>query len=193
LVNAHARIASRFFPQSRIDRDAGADRCIGWMVFRLANVHIMLEIVSRGHHLLSERRTLRQSRGNSERRPLARHLGKLGSYRTIGSKHVEELVEAQGSTAGPGAVVPSFQFSDQYAPFHTKVINVSVRDATHVLDGLLYQESDLGIEEHYTDTSGFTDHVFALRQPRPSPLPKTPGSHCAQGDVKNPRPRPSSL
>ena len=27
---------------------------------------------------------------------------------------------------------------------------------------LLYHESDLRIEEHYTDTSGFTDHVFAL-------------------------------
>jgi Tn3 transposase DDE domain len=31
-----------------------------------------------------------------------------------------------------------------------------------VLDGLLYHESDLRIEEHYTDTAGFTDHVFAL-------------------------------
>jgi TnpA family transposase len=52
--------------------------------------------------------------------------------------------------------------SDQYAPFHTKVVNVSVRDSTYVLDGLLYHESDLRIEEHYTDTAGFTDHVFAL-------------------------------
>ena len=61
---------------------------------------------------------------------------------------------------------PGVQFythvSDQYAPFHTKVINATVRDATHVLDGLLYHESDLRIEEHYTDTTGFTDHVFAL-------------------------------
>lgn len=61
---------------------------------------------------------------------------------------------------------PGVQFythiSDQYAPFHTKVINVGVRDATYVLDGLLYHESDIRIEEHYTDTSGFTDHVFAL-------------------------------
>jgi TnpA family transposase len=47
-------------------------------------------------------------------------------------------------------------------PFHTKVINATVRDATHVLDGLLYHESDLRIEEHYTDTAGFTDHVFGL-------------------------------
>jgi TnpA family transposase len=31
-----------------------------------------------------------------------------------------------------------------------------------VLDGLLHHESDLRIEEHYTDTAGFTDHVFAL-------------------------------
>jgi TnpA family transposase len=52
--------------------------------------------------------------------------------------------------------------SDQYAPFHTKIINAAVRDATHVLDGLLYHESDLRIQEHYTDTAGFTDHVFAL-------------------------------
>lgn len=61
---------------------------------------------------------------------------------------------------------PGVQFythiSDQYAPFHTMVINATIRDATHVLDGLLYHESDLRIEEHYTDTAGFTDHLFAL-------------------------------
>lgn len=37
-----------------------------------------------------------------------------------------------------------------------------MRDSTYVLDGLLYHESDLRIEEHYTDTAGFTDHVFGL-------------------------------
>ncbi len=52
--------------------------------------------------------------------------------------------------------------SDQYSPFSIKVVNVGVRDSTYVLDGLLYHESDLRIEEHYTDTAGFTDHVFAL-------------------------------
>jgi TnpA family transposase len=61
---------------------------------------------------------------------------------------------------------PGVQFythlSDQYAPFHTKVINATVRDATYVLDGLLYHESDLRIAEHYTDTAGFTDQVFGL-------------------------------
>jgi hypothetical protein len=33
---------------------------------------------------------------------------------------------------------------------YTKVIAANARDATHVLDGLLYHESDLRIEEHYT-------------------------------------------
>ncbi|MDP9458566.1 MAG: Tn3 family transposase [Actinomycetota bacterium] len=42
--------------------------------------------------------------------------------------------------------------SDRYAPFYTKVINTTVRDATHVLDGLLYHETDLNIEEHFTDS-----------------------------------------
>ena len=35
-----------------------------------------------------------------------------------------------------------------------------MRDATHVLDGLLYHESDLDIAEHHSDTEGFTDQVF---------------------------------
>lgn len=52
--------------------------------------------------------------------------------------------------------------SNQNTPFSTKVVNVGARDSTYVLDGLLYHESDLRIEEHYTDTAGFTDHVFGL-------------------------------
>ena len=42
------------------------------------------------------------------------------------------------------------------------MVNVGIRDSTYVLDGLLYHESDLQIEEYYTDTAGFTDHVFAM-------------------------------
>lgn len=52
--------------------------------------------------------------------------------------------------------------SDQYAPFHTKVITANVRDALHVVDGLLYHLSELKIQEHYTDTAGYTEQVFAL-------------------------------
>ncbi|WP_426977746.1 Tn3 family transposase [Pseudarthrobacter sp. O4] len=61
----------------------------------------------------------------------------------------------------PGRLVYT-HVSDQYSPFHSKLINVGDRDATYVLDGLLYHESELQIQEHYTDTAGFTDHLFAL-------------------------------
>jgi len=63
--------------------------------------------------------------------------------------------------SGPGVLFYT-HISDRYAPFHTKVINAGARDATHVLDGLLYHETDLSIEEHYTDTAGYTEQVFAL-------------------------------
>jgi TnpA family transposase len=52
--------------------------------------------------------------------------------------------------------------SDQYGPFHTKVIAATASEAPHVLDGLLYHQTGLAIEEHYTDTGGVTDHVFGL-------------------------------
>ncbi|PEA26935.1 hypothetical protein CN923_04365 [Bacillus cereus] len=52
--------------------------------------------------------------------------------------------------------------SDQFSSFYTKVINTNARDAVHVIDGLLHHETDLHIEEHYTDTAGYTDQVFGL-------------------------------
>lgn len=52
--------------------------------------------------------------------------------------------------------------SDCYTPFYAQAISSTVRDATYVLDGLLHHQTHLEIEEHYTDTSGYTDHIFAL-------------------------------
>ncbi len=51
--------------------------------------------------------------------------------------------------------------ADNYAPYYSIPHECSDRDAPFVLDGLLYNESDLNIEEHYTDTHGFTDTNFA--------------------------------
>ena len=56
----------------------------------------------------------------------------------------------------------AFHAKPQYAPFHSRPISAAVRDAPFVLDGLLYHESDIRIKEHYTDTHGFTEHVFAI-------------------------------
>ncbi|XMA23525.1 Tn3 family transposase (plasmid) [Bacillus bombysepticus] len=62
---------------------------------------------------------------------------------------------------GKGATIYRF-VSDQFSSFYTKVINTNARDAVHVIDGLLHHETDLAIEEHYTDTAGYTDQVFGL-------------------------------
>lgn len=104
---------------------------------------------------------------HQHRNPFAAHWGDGTTSSSDGQRF-----RAGGRGEASGQVNPKYgnepgvtfytHISDQYAPFHAKVINAAVRDATHVLDGLLYHESDLRIEEHSTDTAGFTDHVFAL-------------------------------
>ena len=51
--------------------------------------------------------------------------------------------------------------ADNYAPFFSLPIECTDRDAPYVLDGLLYNESDLPLEEHFTDTHGYTENNFA--------------------------------
>jgi len=99
--------------------------------------------------------------------PFAKHWGDGTTSSSDGQRF-----KAGGRAESTGHINPKYggepgrmfytHISDQYAPFSSKVVNVGVRDSTYVLDGLLYHESDLRIEEHYTDTAGFTDHVFAL-------------------------------
>ncbi len=63
-------------------------------------------------------------------------------------------------------VDPGFSFythvSNQHGPFHIKVLSAATHEAPYVLDGLLHHGTNLSIAEHYTDTGGATDHVFAL-------------------------------
>jgi TnpA family transposase len=99
--------------------------------------------------------------------PFARHWGagttssSDGQYYKAGGRG-----EAQSNVNARYGNDPGVKFythiSDQFAPFHTKVIRATASEAAHVLDGLLYHESDLRIAEHYTDTAGATEHVFAL-------------------------------
>ena len=51
--------------------------------------------------------------------------------------------------------------ADNYAPYYVVPIECNERDAPYVLDGILYNESDLQLEEHYTDTHGYTEINFA--------------------------------
>lgn len=51
--------------------------------------------------------------------------------------------------------------ADNYAPYYALPIECSDRDAPFVLDGVLYNETDLSLEEHYVDTHGYTEINFA--------------------------------
>jgi TnpA family transposase len=52
--------------------------------------------------------------------------------------------------------------SDRYGPFFTKLIAATASEALHVLDALLYHQSEVSIRRHHTDGGGDSDHVFAL-------------------------------
>lgn len=52
--------------------------------------------------------------------------------------------------------------SDRYGPFFTKLIAATASEALHVLDALLYHQSEVPVGRHHTDGGGDSDHVFAL-------------------------------
>ena len=52
--------------------------------------------------------------------------------------------------------------SDRFAPFFTKVIAATASEALHILDGILYHQSDVTVRRHHTDGGGDWEHVFAL-------------------------------
>lgn len=52
--------------------------------------------------------------------------------------------------------------SDQFAPFAVQTIPATASEALYILDGLLMNDAGRRVREHYADTGGFTDHVFAL-------------------------------
>ena len=70
------------------------------------------------------------------------------------------LVNARYGT-DPGLKAYS-HVSDQFAPFSVQTIPATASEAPYILDGLLMNDTGRRIREHYADTGGFTDHVFAF-------------------------------
>jgi TnpA family transposase len=52
--------------------------------------------------------------------------------------------------------------SDRYGPFFTRMIGATASEALHVLDALLYHQTEVTVRRHHTDGGGESDHVFAL-------------------------------
>ena len=94
----------------------------------------------------------------------------LGDGTTSSSDGMRIKVAVQAANAdrnaryfGTGRGVTIYNHvADIGLPFAHKVISTNDREALHVIDALENHETDLNIKEHYTDTAGFTDHVFAL-------------------------------
>ena len=84
-----------------------------------------------------------------------------GQYFRAGG-HGEAIADVNARHGDEPGVSFYTHVSDQFSPYHTKVIAATASEAPHVLDGLLNHQSGLQIEEHYTDTGGATDHVFGL-------------------------------
>jgi TnpA family transposase len=75
---------------------------------------------------------------------------------------IGEAMNVVNATYGHDAGLNAYShISDQYAPYATQVIPATVHEAPYILDGLLQNDVGHRIKEHYADTGGFTDHVFA--------------------------------
>jgi TnpA family transposase len=101
------------------------------------------------------------------RHPLARYWG-AGTRSASDGVRVRVGVKAANADRnaayfGPGRGVTIYgHTADFRLPFHTQVISTNDREALYVIDGLCNHETDLNIQEHFTDTNGYTTHVFGL-------------------------------
>ena len=50
--------------------------------------------------------------------------------------------------------------SDRFSPFYTKLIAATASEALHVLDALLYHQSEVTTRRHHTDGGGDSDLVL---------------------------------
>ncbi len=129
-----------------------------WSLMRIANWHVTsesiidaLSIVIDKHHKL----------------PLSKAFGRgLTSssdgqfFPSGGSGEAMNVINAKyGRVPGVKAYT---HVSDQYGPFAVKTIPATAHEAPYILDGLTMNEAGKRIKEHYADTGGFTDHVFAM-------------------------------
>jgi TnpA family transposase len=102
-----------------------------------------------------------------QREPFAAHFGSGSASSSDG-----QFFQAAGLGRDAGRLNahygqrPGFKaythLSDRYGPFYTKLIAATASEVLHVLDALLYHQSEVLPRRHHTDGGGDSDHVFAL-------------------------------
>ena len=102
-----------------------------------------------------------------QRKPLAAMFGDAGAsssdgqfFRAGGRGRAAANLNAHYGD-DPGAKFYT-HISSRYAPFYIKAIPATASEALHVLDALLYHQTDVMTNRHHTDGGGVSDHVFAL-------------------------------
>ena len=145
-------------------RAARPDLCLGTPeTVESTRLKHRLEVVAVADHLL---RADRQARWLTERH--LRHAqvvcDKCAANRRAWRLGVKAAnADRNAACFGPGRGVTIYgHTADFRLPFHTQVISTNDREALYVIDGLCNHETDLNIQEHYTDTAGYTTHVFGL-------------------------------
>lgn len=98
--------------------------------------------------------------------PIAKWWGD-GTTSSSDGMRLQTIVDSLNASYNPhfgfGKGLTIYRFvNDKYAAFYSVVTNTNVRDALHVIDGILKYASNIKIQEHYTDTAGYTDQIFAL-------------------------------
>lgn len=99
--------------------------------------------------------------------PMAKYWGKGQTsssdgqfFPTTRQGEAMNLINAKYDTHGPGLKAYT-HVSDRFGPFWIRSIPATVNEAPYALDGLCLSETGQNIKEHYADTGGFTDLVFA--------------------------------
>ena len=129
-----------------------------WPLMRIANWHVTSESMSDALAIIIDKH---------RKLPLSNVWGQgLTSssdgqfFPSGGSGEAMNLVNVKyGKSPGVKAYT---HFSDQYGPYASKPIPSTVNEAPYILDGLTMNEAGKRVKEHYADTGGFTDHVFAM-------------------------------
>ena len=84
-----------------------------------------------------------------------------GMRMSVGVKAANAEYNAKYFGAGRGTNIYAHA-ADIWVPFGKPQVIGTNKEALYVIDALCHHESDLHIREHYADTGGSTEHVFAL-------------------------------
>lgn len=87
--------------------------------------------------------------------------GISSSSDSIRMEYQSKVLNRSFSTCFGDYAIEFYTFvADTYAPFYSKPIECTNRDAGHVLDGILYNETGLQLFDHYYDTHGHSEINF---------------------------------